>query len=715
MKQYKESILKEINTMLVRISEAIQVDRSTFYLYDPESKILESVVAQGIEDQLLSIPVGMGIVGKMFSTGLPVLENNVQDNLNFEDTFDKKSGYKTTSTLCIPVYNDKNKPIGALQCLNKIEGAFTSKDQRILESFATAIALIIKGNDLYVASERIHHNFSKLLEVFTSISSELELNALIPLIMNKAAEITDSDRSSFFLLDKESNELWTLFAKGLDNEIVRTRKGIVAKVAATGKPCIINNPYQHSDFDSSVDKKTGYRTRSIISVPVFDKYQQILGVVQAINKKEGVFNEDDLHILTGFSSQIQIAVQNAELFDQAHSMKNYLNMLIQNLDYGIVTVDKLNRVRTVNHIFMNLFSSFDTMDIINKPVDSLASPFTELLAYGKQTLDTGKKTYKNDIEVNLSNHKTLTLNISVLPMVDTKGEIIGVIHVFNDISKEKRIESNLSRYIPQHIVEEVMNNESLSLLKGNYSKCSVLFSDIRNFTSLTEKFGAIQIVELLNNYFEAMVSSIYKNNGILDKFIGDAVMSVFGVPYAKENDAINSVRCALDMIRMLRVVNQQNKDLPVLNIGIGISTGKVVSGNIGSEKRFEYTVIGDPVNLAARLESATKEYEIPLLICENTYQEVKSYFHCLEIDTIKVKGKQHPLKIYTVLKAITKPLCKKDQNFQQHFKSGLQAFRKGQLDVAKKLFKASKKYNPQFGPVQIFLKRCDLQFSEVKR
>ncbi|UZO82167.1 GAF domain-containing protein [Aquimarina sp. ERC-38] len=715
MKNYKESIIKEINRMLEQISDAIQVDRSTFYLFNSENKVLESIVAQGFENRILSVPIGMGIVGKMFSTGLPIIENNVYANPNFEDSFDQRSGYTTCSTLCLPVYNDKNQLIGALQCLNKIQGNFTIKDQRILESFATAIALIIKGNDLYVASEKVQYNFSKLLEVFTSISSELELNALIPLIINKAAEITGADRSSFFLLDKETNELWTLFAKGLDNEVVRTRKGIVAKVAATGKPCIINDPYHHSDFDPSIDKQTGYRTTSIISVPVFDKYQQILGVVQAINKKEGVFSKDDLHILNGFASQIRIAIQNAELFDQAHSMKNYLNMLIQNLDYGIVTVDKLNRVRTVNHVFTSIFLTYNTTNVINKTVDNLISPFKELMSYGKETLQTGKKVYKNEIKVNIGNRKTLTLNISVLPMVDTKGEIIGVIHVFNDISKEKRIESNLSRYIPKHIVDEVMNKENLSLLKGNYSKCSILFSDIRNFTSLTEKFGAIQIVKLLNKYFEAMVSSIYRNKGMLDKFIGDAVMSVFGVPYAIENDAINSIHCALDMINTLEKVNHENPDLPVLNIGIGISTGKVVSGNIGSEKRFEYTVIGDPVNLAARLESATKEYELPLLICESTYQEVKHHFHCLEIDTIAVKGKQHPLKIYTVFKANTNPLYKKDQNFLDNFKSGLQAFQKGQFSLAKKLFEASQKHNPEFRPIQLFLQKCNLQLVREER
>ena len=147
-------------------------------------------------------------------------------------------------------------------------------------------------------------------------------------------------------------------------------------------------------------------------------------------------------------------------------------------------------------------------------------------------------------------------------MQDAKENIIGAIVVFNDISKEKRIQSNLSRYIPQHLVKEVMNQDNLSLLKGNFSKCSILFSDIRNFTTLTEKFGAIQIVELLNKYFEAMITSVHKYNGILDKYIGDAIMTVFGVPYANISDAKNAVNCALDMFSKLNHLNKTNKKLP---------------------------------------------------------------------------------------------------------------------------------------------------------
>tara|TARA_B110000914_G_scaffold208317_1_gene205710 strand:- start:92 stop:994 length:903 start_codon:yes stop_codon:yes gene_type:complete len=290
-------------------------------------------------------------------------------------------------------------------------------------------------------------------------------------------------------------------------------------------------------------------------------------------------------------------------------------------------------------------------------------------------------------------------------MQDAKGKVIGAIVVFNDISKEKRIQSNLSRYIPQHLVKQVMNHDNLSLLKGNYSKCSILFSDIRNFTTLTEQFGAIQIVELLNKYFKAMITSVHKYNGILDKYIGDAIMTVFGVPYANISDAKNAVFCALDMFSMLDSLNKSNKKLPILNIGIGISTGNVVSGNIGSEQRFEYTVIGDSVNLAARLESATKTYNVNLLICEETYNEVKADFHCREIDTLLVKGKNIPVKVFTVIDSKNTKLTKQLLNFNLKYTKALVYYKEKNYQKAIQFFQEADKLIANDGPTLFFLNK----------
>ncbi len=706
MKKHEKTLL-EVSSILDKISTIIDAERSTLFLLNEQKETLDSMVAQGVENIVISVPKNTGLVWDSFNKADAVIENNVQTNSHFNNSFDNQLQFLTKSVLCVPVFDDNEQVIGVLQCLNKKNGTFSNKDVRILNSFAAAINLIVKNSELYYASEHLKNNFSSLLEVFKVVSSELNLNKLIPLIMNKAAEITNADRSSLFLVDEETNELWTIFAKGLENNVVRTKKGIVANVARNKKPLIVNDPYSHPDFNPLVDKKTGYTTRSILSVPVFNSENEVLGVVQSINKHKGEFNQEDLDILTGFASQIKIAIENAKLFDQIQGMKNYLNILVQNLDSGIITIDNSLKVKTANDQFYNIFGLNDGSEFIENNINDihfLGTKFEELCI---ETLQSGKKLYHENVELKLSEEKLLTLNISVLPMKDVKDNNVGVIIVFNDITKEKRIQSNLSRYIPQHLVNEVMNRDNLSLLKGKYSKCSILFSDIRNFTTLTEKFGAIEIVKLLNNYFEAMISLVYKYDGILDKFIGDAIMSVFGIPYANISDSKNAVYCALEMLESLRGLNERNELSPNINIGLGISTGNVVSGNIGSEKRFEYTVIGDSVNLAARLESATKIYDIDLLICEETYNEIKDEFYCRQIDTIFVKGKQFPVNIFTVTKSRKEDLTFEEQEFDKFFSNGLSLYKQEKFKEAKKSFVAAKELNNTDGPTTFFIEKCE--------
>lgn len=297
-----EKILREVNTILDHISKIMQVERSTFFLLNRETSALESLVAQGIKNIIISVPIGRGIVGTMFQQKKPIIENNAQNNSLLDKSYDSQLHFITKSVVCVPVFNEKEEYIGALQSLNKKDGVFTEKDVRILTSYAAAITLIIKNSELYFASEHIKNNFSTLLEVFKAVSSELNLNKLIQVIMNKAAEITKSDRSSLFLVDEETGELWTVFAKGLEDQVMRTKKGIVAEVAKSKKALIVNDPYNHPHFNTSVDKKTKYTTKSILSVPVFNSENKVLGVVQVINKLEDKFDTDDLNILTGFAS-----------------------------------------------------------------------------------------------------------------------------------------------------------------------------------------------------------------------------------------------------------------------------------------------------------------------------------------------------------------------------------------------------------------------------
>ena len=237
---------------------------------------------------------------------------------------------------------------------------------------------------------------------------------------------------------------------------------------------------------------------------------------------------------------------------------------------------------------------------------------------------------------------------------------------------------------------------------------TILFSDIRSYTSLTESLGPNEIVEMLNEYFTRMVDAIFKYDGVLDKFIGDAIMAVFGAPVPLEDHALRAVEAALEMKKELILFNQdrRNRGKVPIQIGIGISTGEVLCGNIGSNKRMEYTAIGDGVNLSSRLESATKLYRAMTLLSEFTYEQVKDKVFTRELDFIRVKGKNKPVRIYELLGEAG---CRLEDNKMfavESFVQGHGLFFQRRYELAQAKFEAALQRDPRDLASQLYLERC---------
>jgi len=207
---------------------------------------------------------------------------------------------------------------------------------------------------------------------------------------------------------------------------------------------------------------------------------------------------------------------------------------------------------------------------------------------------------------------------------------------------------NLSRYLGPELVEAVMNGETDFATEGSTKTATILFADIRGFTSLSERIPPQLVVKLLNEYFEIMVDIILDRGGVVDKFVGDEIMAVWGVPEAGDDDAFDAVSAAIKMQQALCMYNEERArmDEEPIYMGIGINTGQVVAGNLGSSKRMQFTVIGDAVNLASRLEGLTEREQI--LMSQTTYELVKDRVHCLDRGDERVKGKQDQVHIFEV-------------------------------------------------------------------
>ena len=235
-----------------------------------------------------------------------------------------------------------------------------------------------------------------------------------------------------------------------------------------------------------------------------------------------------------------------------------------------------------------------------------------------------------------------------------------------------------------------------------------MFTDIRNFTGISERIGPKETVAFLNEYFSIMVDIIFTYEGTLDKYIGDAIMAVFGAPFSTGEDADRSVRSAIDMLNALKKFNRkrQNQSQETIKIGIGINSNKILSGNIGSMKRMDYTVIGDGVNLAARLESVNKVYGTNIIISDSTRQGLNGNYTMREIDRIRVKGKTEPVAIYQILDYHDEQTFPNMDDVLELFNAGLMDYRRNDWRKARQNFGSALNLNPSDSVSKLFFSRC---------
>jgi class 3 adenylate cyclase/DNA-binding response OmpR family regulator len=215
---------------------------------------------------------------------------------------------------------------------------------------------------------------------------------------------------------------------------------------------------------------------------------------------------------------------------------------------------------------------------------------------------------------------------------------------------QKNTRTAFARYVPADVMDEIINNSAKTVNQSENRNVTVLFSDIRDFTTVSEHSAAQNVVDFLNAYFAEMGDKIISEHGHIDKFIGDAIMAVFGAFHDLENPAANAIRAAIKMLAVLEDIDTSKIALPPhgLKIGIGINSGECILGNIGFQSKMDYTIIGDTVNLASRVEGLTRHYRHPLIVSEYVYNATKDHFLFRKADNVRVKGKKEPVGIYAV-------------------------------------------------------------------
>jgi adenylate cyclase len=709
-----ESLDQVLYALVEMTSNEVGCDRSTFFLYDSNTNDLFSRIAQGLRSREIRISANEGIAGAVYRSGEPIIVDDAVQDPRFDSIVDKQTGYTTRNLVCVPLTTVGGEIVGVAQCLNKESGQFTERDINLLSEVGQVAVPALRSSHYIERMALAREQEMQFLNVVTDITSEIDLDVLLHRIMVEVTRILGAERSTLFLNDEKTNELFSRVAQGEAapgekvNEIrLPNNVGIAGAVFSSGKTVNIPHAYADLRFNPAFDRVTGFFTRSILSTPLTNKSGKVIGVTQALNKVGGPFTQDDESRLKAFTAEVAIALENAKLFNDVQKMKNYNDSMLLSMADGVITLNNDRIIVTCNSAGLRIFQC-TTADIIDKKIDEF---FIGKNSWIVERLAKVESEQHSDVEMDVEievDGKPTAVNLSILPLKTEAEQQLGTMMMIEDISIEKRVKATMARYMDPTIAAQMFESADTDVLGGISRRATILFSDIRGFTTLTEHLGATGTVAFLNEYFGMMVDVITKYEGMLDKFIGDAIMAAFGLPISHDDDEDRAVQSAIAMIRECRRWSAERvraNQLPV-DMGIGLNTDMIVSGNIGSAKRMDYTLIGDGVNVASRLESACKAYSARILISDNTYKLLRGTYRIRDVDQVIVKGKTEPVGVYEVLDYHTEETFPHMMDVVNYFNEGIAYYRKRNFEKSIQQFEETLRRHPADKLSQTYIDRC---------
>ena len=513
--------------------------------------------------------------------------------------------------------------------------------------------------------------FDELVRASAILSRETSASDLISVLVDQALDITRSDLACLYLEGDDSGAaLKLLYQRGryvVPKQIKRkdelvdflrdSREALV--VLRRGEPFFFEI-FLHESMNSG------------IALPLYTPNAEI-GILILNSKNPSFFDRERFYFLDAFTKLAAGMLHNTELFDELkeklrhiEALERYQENIFSSMTNLLITTDLEGKIRYFNDAAAERFSLEENQlgvelkehfkgrisPAIMRGITSAFSSRSEVL--GIEGIYRGEK----DID--------FSLNIS--PLKGKRGKFEGLTFLFTDQSRERELKKQVkvvreerrvvkdmfARYLSQEVVDSLVQKPELVKLGGDKKIATIFFADIRGYTSFSENKEPEEIIEILNAYFSEAVEVIIKHRGYIDKFIGDAIMAAWGVPMqSEEDDAVSAVSCALEIQELIRSKDRSFFTGPAkdLRVGIGMHTGPLVAGNLGSSRRMDYSVIGDTVNVAARLEGVAGPGQV--VITGSTRELIGRRFKVQEREPVKVKGKEQPLHVFNVLKQVS--------------------------------------------------------------
>jgi PAS domain S-box-containing protein len=511
-----------------------------------------------------------------------------------------------------------------------------------------------------------------LQEMGQRITASLELSATLRSVLDSLVEITGGERACIMLRDPTTGRLEFGTGRNIDANVVAgdpsISRSIVGSVFRDGRPLILGDAGADPRFKSHESVVT-QSLRSVICAPLIVRGESI-GVVYVDNSLGAeLFTRADLDLVTSFANIAAAAIENARLHERLEAqireigaMKTAQDRILRSVSSGIISVDRQGTITSCNLAAAEMLR-VDAEQTVGRRLSDVLPPrfmLTLGVPFDGNGAEPGATLQGFEMAGNLPGRGYVHFEHRLSPLRDEGGAAIGYVLVLEDHTEREQLEkarrqANAEReqvqkifehYMPPAVFQELMRQgPQRTGISGDRRDLTIMFADIRGFTGMSERLEPEEVVELLNGYLATATDVVFEHHGTIDKFIGDAIMALFGAPVRIENHALQAVRAAMAMQR--RFAETPARSGQRATFGIGINSGEGIVGTIGAPRLMSYTVIGDVVNVAARLQGEARAGEV--LITEDTFRHIAGQVDTEELGSIYVKGRLAPVTMYKVI------------------------------------------------------------------
>jgi PAS domain S-box-containing protein len=503
--------------------------------------------------------------------------------------------------------------------------------------------------------EEEHNKLLALANTTQAVNSSLRLDEVLCVVMDTIVRLTGAERGFLMLMDPQG-EMVTHIARNWEQESIQAQdyaisRTIIDQVIRTGGTVLTTNARQDARFRRQESIVT-HNLRSILCVPLRVK-DELIGVLYTDNRiRSGIFTASDKELLTAFANQAAVAIENARLYESIHAnlaevveLKDLMDNIFTSIGSAVITVDLQAQVMQSNHAAESLLGLSNNEMVGRNLADLIPSLARDLCLHIDEVIRTDRQIRDLDLSQRMPELGQVEWRIHLSPLKDADQTTRGVAIVMDDMTERKKLEEQrrlLERMVSPAVLQQLDPNSLLT--GGTQSDIAILFADLRGFTQFGERHTPQELVSVLNQYLAAAADAILAEEGTVDKYLGDSVMAWFNAPLLQPDHTMRAVRAALSIRRSVLALHARLPLEAHLSFGVGIHFGRAVLGLIGTEKRIDYTAIGDSVNTTKRIQENAGADQI--LLSQDAYLQVKDLIQVKQIAPLLVKGKTEPIQVY---------------------------------------------------------------------